>query len=486
MRRVLVLLCADRPDGDLGLEGADEVMECVRDLCHRPDEAERRIKATRSDRLVLLLCDGRPLIAEFQAAAIRAGLDPLGIQIPPPPGKGDGRPVMVDAAVARARAFEDSPPEGRKARLARSLSRRALFTGVHFEYQSIPVLAPRRCAFQTGCRACVRACPFEAIETDGGLMRIDPGRCTGCDLCVSACPTGALMDPAFSSKMIEAQVRAILETAPAPAGLVFACAGNVPLPMAEGWYPVEVPCTRMVPPTWLIAGLLLGASQVALVPCTSACRSARETSATEGLGQPRSTRAAEAILKASDLPDGLVCGPERLTVEPAPNGMPRASVTLPFDHDAPPRVVAALAAATNRSLRIEDPALSLGEIRLGDACTLCGTCAMVCPTGALRTEETGTGLNIAFHPSLCVGCALCLPACPEPKEGAIRLLRVADSALVESGRRVLKREAVVSCRKCSSVIASASMQRRILTMIGTVDSPSWASLCLDCRAKGVA
>jgi len=43
-----------------------------------------------------------------------------------------------------------------------------------------------------GCGICVGACPFHALETVDGVVRVDEARCMGCGVCVSKCPRGAL------------------------------------------------------------------------------------------------------------------------------------------------------------------------------------------------------------------------------------------------------------------------------------------------------
>ncbi len=56
--------------------------------------------------------------------------------------------------------------------------------------RGLPTLDPARCP--DGCRACVDACPTDALAaTDGGL-RLDLGRCLFCPGCVEACPEGAI------------------------------------------------------------------------------------------------------------------------------------------------------------------------------------------------------------------------------------------------------------------------------------------------------
>src|SRR5436190_2147544 len=57
-------------------------------------------------------------------------------------------------------------------------------------FRGRPVLDAARCP--EGCRQCADACPTGAILADGGMFRIDLGRCLFCTDCVEACPEGAI------------------------------------------------------------------------------------------------------------------------------------------------------------------------------------------------------------------------------------------------------------------------------------------------------
>ncbi len=57
-------------------------------------------------------------------------------------------------------------------------------------FRGYPRLDASRCP--DGCRACIDACPTDALRADGGLA-LDLGRCLFCTDCVEACPEGAIV-----------------------------------------------------------------------------------------------------------------------------------------------------------------------------------------------------------------------------------------------------------------------------------------------------
>ena len=57
-------------------------------------------------------------------------------------------------------------------------------------FLGLPVFDQSRCP--DGCRACVLACPTEAIFRDDQGLRLDLGRCLFCTECVDACPEEAI------------------------------------------------------------------------------------------------------------------------------------------------------------------------------------------------------------------------------------------------------------------------------------------------------
>ncbi|HKA87991.1 MAG TPA: 4Fe-4S dicluster domain-containing protein [Haliangiales bacterium] len=57
-------------------------------------------------------------------------------------------------------------------------------------FRGAPQLFPELC--RDGCRACIDACPTDALGKDDGGLRLDLGRCLFCADCTAACPEGAI------------------------------------------------------------------------------------------------------------------------------------------------------------------------------------------------------------------------------------------------------------------------------------------------------
>ncbi|MGC8642111.1 MAG: 4Fe-4S binding protein [Isosphaeraceae bacterium] len=57
-------------------------------------------------------------------------------------------------------------------------------------FRGMPVLDESRCP--DGCRACIEACPTDALARDGQGLRLDLGQCLFCTACIEACPKDAI------------------------------------------------------------------------------------------------------------------------------------------------------------------------------------------------------------------------------------------------------------------------------------------------------
>lgn len=85
-----------------------------------------------------------------------------------------------------------------------------------------------------------------------------------------------------------------------------------------------------------------------------------------------------------------------------------------------------------------------------DRCTACGVCALLCPTGALRTRQAESkGLpewRLSFDVLRCVGCAVCVSGCQTT--GAIALTDRGLSGIWRQKGIILARRNSLACDDC--------------------------------------
>lgn len=93
------------------------------------------------------------------------------------------------------------------------------------------------------------------------------------------------------------------------------------------------------------------------------------------------------------------------------------------------------------------PAGSTPQIVVSDACRNHGTCAAVCPTGALRAYRTEAVGGLEFRPATCIGCGVCAVVCPED---ALALDAAAGTDAAGAEVLVLSRHALRECTRCDN------------------------------------
>lgn len=288
----------------------------------------------------------------------------------------------------------------------------------------------------SGCGHCAEACPHQALSLADTGVALDPDRCQHCALCVGACPTGAWMSTAF--RPLELLRQAIgqdtFDLACAPSGL---------------------PADAYVPCLGALDGVTLAYLAKRAIPVTLHGQAHCAGCAHGRTGPSQLDLHLDAI---AVLRDGATAGPNaagpatdwclpRLAFAPATAtnafvparrqwlrklvGSAEATGGDPLPvTDAVRSPAGAIRAAAHflperRELlrlltRRQDgepfavprhPGLPLLQLRLQSGCHLCAACVRVCPTGALRIEETPVNWALTFQMDHCVACQVCLEVC---------------------------------------------------------------------------
>jgi ferredoxin len=253
--------------------------------------------------------------------------------------------------------------------------------------------------------ACATACPRGVLHFRAGHPEAEAG-CDGCGLCAAACPRGALRAPG-----VERRLRPRPGRRPANH---WACSAAAPS-SAE-----IVPCLGALRPervVWMAhaAGgtLHLESGECARCPLGPASEKARRSLDAVGrllreaagrevlvLGPPPEARdGSEALDRRAFFRSVAGSDGKGLPAEPAARGILETALKgLLGGRPAPEGLLSLL------------PSFHAPAVQ-EDRCSLCGSCALACPAGALSLEETGNGLRLLLAPGVCTGCGACAAPC---------------------------------------------------------------------------
>ncbi len=466
-----VFVCGDSPN--LAISTPNVVV--LEGLCRDPGLlGDGR---SQPDRAVVVLHSDSFDLSALQKALRGIGIDPLGAQVLDV--SSDENPgvlsLQVEGLIQRANAFTGSAPEHAKPVFSSAVTRRGFLRPPTPTYIAAPQVNHTTCAAGDGCRACVDVCPQGAYQWSAGRISFDKDACVPCGRCVTSCPTGAIENPAATPAMIDAQVRAVMNAAEKPIGIRFVCSrGSVDA--ESGWADISVPCASMIPASWLLACRLLGASCAKAVPCgDSGCPIDGDLDVTEA------NDIARAVLAQTGFEAAMVAGgPANDEVELAGTNM--------FDQRNAADIVLALVASTGTNFTVESEMAHLGIVSIDDTtCTLCGQCAKICPTNALRESYEDEIISISFDAKQCVNCRQCVAECPEIERGAISVRGLIDTSRLAAGPITLNEGTVSSCEICGNAIAPTTMMNRIGDLLGEEFQTTMKMLetrCLDCRGRG--
>ena len=366
------------------------------------------------------------------------------------------------------------------------------------------------------CGRCISYCPYDAIsrQTENRLrIQVDHLTCEGCGACVSACPTSALQFTEPSPQEIYARMAALLESSKEKQGnveppvIVFHCeemgrkvletAGLVPLPYSPGVLPVEVPCLRYVSESNMLAAMSLGAAGVGLLGCEDCPNGERELLYQKydftqlilqnfDLDQDRVRIITAEAGQEADAVEAINQFVSQLSESPmVPNWTtPSQTLNRPILSDVLGGFIDQTGNEPGRiSLSSELP-FAFANIN-ESGCTLCRSCANVCPTNAFRFEEESNSLH--FKHINCVGCGLCEEVCPENVITIKRELVLEKQSLDYT---LVAEDEMINCLKCEKPYINRRALEAVESKLFEIESlkntfsgnrKNFLKMCPDCR-----
>ncbi|MBO6897531.1 MAG: 4Fe-4S binding protein [Shimia sp.] len=367
-----------------------------------------------------------------------------------------------------------------------------------FEKPLYLALEPSICAHsraeQAGCSKCLDVCPTSAIRPAGDHIDIDPNICAGCGSCAALCPSGAITydDPPVSA--LFARINAMAEAyrnagGEAPRLLVHDRAFGAELIALAARHDRGLPA-KVIPldlervsgfgHAEMLAALSSGFVGVDVLAAPTTDRGALDSElllaqalsgdsdALRILDPQEPSALCDALYSATsslgDIPPVLPLGNRRQVTRLAVKALRgEQAEPLPLPENAPYGAV-----LVNK-----------------DACTLCLSCASLCPAGALGDNPDKPQLR--FQEDACLQCGLCTHVCPENAISLVPQFNTSDAAL---SQQVVHEEEPFECVECGTPFGVKSTIERIVeklegkhAMFATSDAARMIRMCDDCRVN---
>jgi ferredoxin len=278
---------------------------------------------------------------------------------------------------------------------------------------------------------------------------------------------------------------------------VLETAGEIPLPYSSGVLPVEVPCLRYVSESNMLAAFSLGAAGVGLLGCENCPNGERELLYQKydftklvlqhfGLGQERVR-----IITAEEGLEADAIGVVNEFISQLSDAPLVASWSTPRqteNREIMAEVLESFLEQTGKepgTMKLSpDLPFALAEVE-ESGCTLCRSCANVCPTNAFKFEEDGNSLH--FKHINCVGCGLCEQVCPENVITLRRELFLEKQAL---DYVMVAEDEMIACAKCGKPYINKRALEAVESKLFEVESlrttfsgnrKNILKMCPDCR-----
>ena len=366
---------------------------------------------------------------------------------------------------------------------------------------------------KTGCTRCLDVCPADAIASINSQIEVDSYLCHGAGSCSTACPTGAISYGMPKAEMMADYLTRLLahyreQGGEQPVIMFHADEQEVTTDqLASNIIPVALEEIATVGMELWMHAFNEGASRIIFL--TSDSDEHRTPISLIQLLE-RETKLGNQILAAMGYGDNSLSLCREITglteekqAATEANGIQVASASATA-HQV--EVFAEAPSKRQRLIhninRLQQMAPAGGEIAEqilmsasapfgqvsidSDACTLCFSCANICPTNALQTGKEAPAILLTEMD--CVQCGLCESACPE--NAISREQRFIFNADLRDNPRTLHKDEAFCCLDCGKPFAPTSTVNKMKEKLK--DHAMFAGealrrleLCEDCRVKDI-
>ncbi|MCD6494285.1 MAG: 4Fe-4S binding protein [Archaeoglobaceae archaeon] len=317
-----------------------------------------------------------------------------------------------------------------------------------------------------GCNLCL-ACPTGSIERNERGISINSESCVGCGFCSSICPISAIQNKLIPSDLLIKKIDAVSNKNNVIAFVCQRALGDFYI--YEGKFPsllpIVVPCINSVSEVHYLYALCNSEGVIA-VPCDckylklDCFEIAKATLEAFGFGGLK-------LAKVDEIKEAFK--------EIKKERKPKVSVKVEGKNkrEAWLRIVEGLSSfpLVKEKFHLH----SFGKIEIDENCSLCQTCSFFCPSEAI-TRDVDAG-KIRFMHGLCIGCELCMKACPE---NAIKIEKILDfSSLAE---KTIFEDEMIKCIYCGKPFMSKNAYEKV-RKASKLDKT--LLFCPECRPKAI-
>ena len=349
-------------------------------------------------------------------------------------------------------------------------------------------------ATKTGCNRCLDVCPTGAIISNGDSVSIDPNICAGCGECAAVCPSGAVSYDAPPVQFLFNRIRTLASTyrdagGSAPRLLVHdeeygselvALAARFSRGLPADVIPLALPNIAGFGHSEMLVALACGFTSIDILAGPKTERDALDPQLELALAMVPGEDIRISIIDPIE-PDAL-CAALYIPALPAMDIQP----ILPLGGRREATRLAASALATGIPVIALPAGAPYGAVIVdNDACTLCLSCASLCPSGALGDNPDMPQLR--FKEDACLQCGICASTCPENAISLIPQLDLSPAALTD---RVIHEEEPYDCIECGKPFGVKSTIERVVeklegkhSMFTNSDNAKLIRMCDDCRIK---
>ncbi len=344
-------------------------------------------------------------------------------------------------------------------------------------------------AEQPACNRCLNVCPTGAILSAGEHVAIDPNICAGCGSCAAVCPSGAASADDPGVQHLFNRLRAMSEAYRSAGGenphlLVHDSDGAELISYAARYdrglpadvIPMEVTALAGFGHAEMLAALAVGFAGVTVLMSRKSDRdviTAQHDLAAALGGENRIN-----LIDPTD--------PEALCEHLYTTAAPAADVTpiLPLGGRREVTRMAAKALTPNEKTLALPEGAPYGAVLVNtDTCTLCLSCASLCPPGALTDNPDRPELR--FQEDACLQCGLCVSVCPEDAIALVPQMNLTQDAFAP---QILNEEEPFACIECGALFGVKSTIERIIDklagkhpMFTHSDNAKLIQMCDNCR-----